>query len=100
MIASQAGHAAGPTPLAVPQQPGTPATAGTVPGCGRLSESTWPTVAADETGRALLETVKDLRRRCALRATDDDIIQVAGLVRRLLLDETKLWAEANKALKL
>jgi hypothetical protein len=43
-----------------------------------------------------LDTMEDLRRRCDLRATEYDTVQVAGLVRRLLLDSRKLWAEVNR----
>ncbi|MEW2444840.1 hypothetical protein [Micromonospora marina] len=44
-----------------------------------------------------LDTLEDLRRRCDLRASEYDMVQVAGLVRRLLLDGQRLWVEANKA---
>ncbi len=44
-----------------------------------------------------LETMEDLRRRCDLRATEYDMAQVAGLLRRLLLDEKQLWEHANRA---
>jgi hypothetical protein len=35
-----------------------------------------------------LDTLEDLRRRTDLRATEYDMVQAAGLPRRLLLDDT------------
>jgi hypothetical protein len=43
-----------------------------------------------------LDTLEDLRRRCDLRATEYEMVQVAGLVRRLLFDGSPLLVEANK----
>ncbi|MEV5210958.1 hypothetical protein AB0K35_26135 [Micromonospora sp. NPDC053740] len=47
-----------------------------------------------------LDTLEDLRRRSDLRASEYDMVQVAGLVRRLLLDGQRLWVEANKAYRM
>jgi hypothetical protein len=44
-----------------------------------------------------LDTLEDLRRRCDLRASEYDMVQVAGLVRRLLFDGRPLWVEANQS---
>lgn len=44
----------------------------------------------------LVDTVEDLRGRCGLRASEYDVTQAAGLMRRLLLDSTGLVAIANR----
>lgn len=45
---------------------------------------------------AFLDTVEDLRRRCDLRASEYDLVQAAGLLRRLLIDEKRLWELVNR----
>jgi hypothetical protein len=54
------------------------------------------TIGAVEADDLFLDTLEDLRRRCDLRASEYDMVQVAGLVRRLLFDGLPLWVEANK----
>lgn len=41
-------------------------------------------------------TVEDLRRRCELSVSEYDMVQVAGLLRRLLLDQQSLATKVNK----
>lgn len=41
-----------------------------------------------------IDTLEDLRRRCDLRAGEYDMVQVAGLIRRLVLDG--LWSTVNQ----
>jgi hypothetical protein len=43
-----------------------------------------------------LDTLEDLRRRTNLRAAEYDMVQAAGLLRRLVLDKSPLWAEVNR----
>lgn len=52
-----------------------------------------------EANEAFIETVEDLRRRCDLRATEYDMVQAAGLIRRLLIDGTSLWVQVNRSFK-
>ena len=52
-----------------------------------------------ELGDAFVETVEDLRRRCDLRASEYDMVQAAGLIRRLLIDNNSLWDQANREIK-
>lgn len=47
-----------------------------------------------------LDTMADLRRRTDLRASEYDVVQAAGLVRRLLVDATPLWSVVNRAHRL
>ncbi|MGN2634596.1 hypothetical protein ACTD5D_30935 [Nocardia takedensis] len=47
-----------------------------------------------------IETVEDLRRRCDLRATEYDMVQASGLIRRLLIDGTALWYQVNREFKM
>ncbi len=55
-----------------------------------------PYLADVELDGLFLDTLEDLRRRTDLRASEYDAVQAAGLVRRLLLDKTPLYAEANR----
>lgn len=43
-----------------------------------------------------LETMEDLRRRADLRASEYDMVQVAGLLRRLLLDAERVTDAVNR----
>lgn len=47
-----------------------------------------------------LATLEDLRLRCRLDASEYDMIQAAGLLRRLLLDSVPLWTRVNREVKL
>jgi hypothetical protein len=47
-----------------------------------------------------LATLEDLRLRCRLDASEYDMVQAAGLLRRLLLDGVPLWTRANRGVKL
>lgn len=46
-----------------------------------------------------LDTMGDLRRRTDLRATEYDVVQSAGLVRRLVLDQQPLLHKVNRELR-
>ncbi|MFF0281780.1 hypothetical protein ACFYSW_15850 [Rhodococcus aetherivorans] len=46
-----------------------------------------------------VETVEDLRRRCDLRATEYDVIQASGLLRRLLIDGNPLLSAVTARAK-
>ena len=46
-----------------------------------------------------VETVEDLRKRCDLRASEYDMVQASGLIRRLLMDGPPLWHAVNKTYK-
>ncbi len=52
-----------------------------------------------DVNEAFVETVEDLRRRCDLRATEYDMVQAAGLIRRLLIDGSALWPQVNRQFK-
>lgn len=54
---------------------------------------------AVDVNEAFIETVEDLRRRCDLRATEYDMVQAAGLIRRLLIDGSALWVQVNRQFK-
>ncbi len=43
-----------------------------------------------------VDTVEDLRRRCHLRASEYDMVQAAGLIRRLTIDKHSLWELVNR----
>lgn len=47
-----------------------------------------------------LDTMEDLRRRCDLRASEYDMVQVAGLLRRLTLDDHRPWERVNEKYRL
>ncbi len=47
-----------------------------------------------------VDTMEDLRRRCDLRATEYDMVQAAGLIRKLILNGNPLWAQVNRSLRL
>lgn len=53
-----------------------------------------------EVDEMFVETVEDLRRRCDLRATEYDLIQASGLIRRLLIDDSALWVQVNRSLRM
>lgn len=46
-----------------------------------------------------IETIEDLRARCDLRASEYDMVQAAGLIRRLLIDGTPLWTQINRDIR-
>lgn len=46
-----------------------------------------------------IETIEDLRARCDLRASEYDMVQAAGLIRRLLIDGTPLWTQVNRDIR-
>ncbi|WP_297625280.1 hypothetical protein [Nocardia sp.] len=46
-----------------------------------------------------IETIEDLRRRSDLRASEYDMVQASGLIRRLLIDQPQLWTEVNRTFK-
>ncbi|WP_350493606.1 hypothetical protein [Rhodococcus sp. (in: high G+C Gram-positive bacteria)] len=46
-----------------------------------------------------VETIEDLRARCDLRASEYDMVQAAGLIRRLLIDKTPLWSQVNRDIR-
>lgn len=47
-----------------------------------------------------LDTLEDLRIRCHLRASEYDMVQASGLMRRLLMDSAPLWSRANRTWRL
>jgi hypothetical protein len=47
-----------------------------------------------------IDTLEDLRRRTDLRASEYDMVQAAGLVRRLLIDGNPLYAPINRGFRL
>jgi hypothetical protein len=47
-----------------------------------------------------VETIEDLRQRCDLRASEYDMVQASGLIRRLLMDGSALWIQVNRNLRI